>query len=395
MTDHCRFRWRRRRRPRWLRRGDRQPRLRLCAGADQPPRAGRQLGRRQDGDQCRRRQESRRRVPPAFARADRSFAARHARSAGGPRRLCRDRQICADRRRARCSPGSRTMARRSSPAILPRRTQAIAAAVAGKARIVEEDERETSGRRALLNLGHTFGHALEAETGYSDRLLHGEAVALGLRACLRFLGRARALQHGGRASACERILQSVGLPTSLAELGLQGQGERLAAHMQHDKKRAGGRTAFILVRGIGEAFVDRSVELCRGRGVPRPRRLMIFAEVIGDPIAQSKSPLIHKYWLDRLGIAGDYVRTRVPRDELARFLDRRRSDPGLARLQRHHSAQAGDHPVARSAGCRRPRRSARSTAWCRKAVLLSATTPTSTASRRRWIPRRFAGARRL
>jgi 3-dehydroquinate synthase len=59
------------------------------------------------------------------------------------------------------------------------RQRAIAAAIAGKARIVEEDERETSGRRALLNLGHTFGHALEAETGYSDRLLHGEAVALG------------------------------------------------------------------------------------------------------------------------------------------------------------------------------------------------------------------------
>ena len=59
------------------------------------------------------------------------------------------------------------------------RRRAIGAAVSGKARIVEEDERETSGRRALLNLGHTFGHALEAETGYSDRLLHGEAVALG------------------------------------------------------------------------------------------------------------------------------------------------------------------------------------------------------------------------
>jgi 3-dehydroquinate synthase len=55
--------------------------------------------------------------------------------------------------------------------------------------------------------------------------------------------------------------QSVGLPTSLTDLGLHGQGDRLAAHMQHDKKRAGGRTAFILVRGIGEAFVDVSVEL--------------------------------------------------------------------------------------------------------------------------------------
>jgi 3-dehydroquinate synthase len=55
--------------------------------------------------------------------------------------------------------------------------------------------------------------------------------------------------------------QSIGLPTTLAEIGLRGQGERLAAHMRHDKKRAGGRTAFILARGVGEAFVDKTVEL--------------------------------------------------------------------------------------------------------------------------------------
>jgi 3-dehydroquinate synthase len=140
------------------------------------------------------------------------------------------------------------------------RTQAIAAAVAGKARIVEQDELETSGRRALLNLGHTFGHALEAETGYSDQLLHGEAVALGCVLAFAFSAE-RGVCSTADVARVQSHFQSARLPTSLAELGLQGRGEQLAAHMQHDKKRAGGRTAFILVRGIGEAFVDKSVEL--------------------------------------------------------------------------------------------------------------------------------------
>ena len=140
------------------------------------------------------------------------------------------------------------------------RTQAIAAAVAGKARIVEQDERETRGRRALLNLGHTFGHALEAETGYSTRLLHGEAVALGCVLAFAFSAE-RGLCSTADAQRVRAHFQSVGLPRSLTELGLQGQGDRLAAHMKHDKKRSGGRIAFILVRGIGEAFVDDSVEL--------------------------------------------------------------------------------------------------------------------------------------
>src|SRR5438270_11567386 len=97
------------------------------------------------------------------------------------------------------------------------RTQAIATAVAGKARIVEEDERETSGRRALLNLGHTFGHALEAETGYSDRLLHGEGVALG---CVLAFGFSAERGLCGIADA-ERVrahFQSSSLPTTLAQL---------------------------------------------------------------------------------------------------------------------------------------------------------------------------------
>src|SRR3954452_1160467 len=140
------------------------------------------------------------------------------------------------------------------------RTQAIAAAVAGKARIVEEDERETSGRRALLNLGHTFGHALEAETGYSDRLLHGEAVALGCVLAFAFSAE-RGLCSATDAVRGRAHYPSAGFPTALGELGLEGRGERFAAHMEHDKKRAEGRTAFILARGIGEAFVDTSVDL--------------------------------------------------------------------------------------------------------------------------------------
>lgn len=140
------------------------------------------------------------------------------------------------------------------------RAEAIAAAVSGKARIVEEDERETSGRRALLNLGHTFGHALEAEAGYSDRLLHGEAVALGCVLAFAFSAE-RGLCSADDAERVRVHFDAVGLPTRLADLGLSGMGEKLAAHMEHDKKRAGGRTAFILARGIGQTFVDKAVDL--------------------------------------------------------------------------------------------------------------------------------------
>lgn len=139
-------------------------------------------------------------------------------------------------------------------------THAIATAVAGKARIVEEDERETRGRRALLNLGHTFGHALEAETGYSDRLLHGEAVALGCVLAFDFSVE-RGLCSREDAWRVRDHFRTAGLPVTLDALGLVGRGERLARHMEHDKKRAGGRTAFILARAIGEAFVDKDVEL--------------------------------------------------------------------------------------------------------------------------------------
>jgi 3-dehydroquinate synthase len=140
------------------------------------------------------------------------------------------------------------------------RTHAIAAAVAGKARIVEQDERETSGHRVLLNLGHTFGHALEAETGFSDRLLHGEAVALGCVLAFDF-SVLKGLCAADDAAKVRDHFAAAGLPTRQAELGLAGMGQRLASHMQHDKKRQDGQTMFILVHGIGRASVCKNVDL--------------------------------------------------------------------------------------------------------------------------------------
>jgi 3-dehydroquinate synthase len=138
------------------------------------------------------------------------------------------------------------------------RARAIETSIAAKAAIVGEDERETLGRRALLNLGHTFGHALEAETGFSDRLLHGEAVALGMALAFRFSA-ARGLCGEADAARVSAHLEAVGLPTRLD--GIDAPGAALAVHMAHDKKASGGRVPFILARGIGEAFVDRSVSL--------------------------------------------------------------------------------------------------------------------------------------
>ena len=135
---------------------------------------------------------------------------------------------------------------------------AIAASVAGKARIVAEDERETRGRRALLNLGHTFGHALEAEAGFSDRLLHGEAVAIGM--ALAFdLSVERDLCAPADAARVRAHLAAAGLPATLGEVGLAARGRALLGRMRLDKKNEGGDLVLILARGIGRAFVDRSV----------------------------------------------------------------------------------------------------------------------------------------
>ena len=140
------------------------------------------------------------------------------------------------------------------------REYAVASSVAAKARIVGEDERETSGARALLNLGHTFGHALEAETGFGERLLHGEGVALGMVLAARFSARRGLIPHADAERIAAHIA-AVGLPANLAALGLSGDGQALVAHMLHDKKMDAGTLPFVLLRGIGDASLDRSVDL--------------------------------------------------------------------------------------------------------------------------------------
>jgi len=140
------------------------------------------------------------------------------------------------------------------------RVHAIAAAVAGKARIVAADERETTGVRALLNLGHTFGHALEAAAGYDGRLLHGEAVAVGI--VLAFtLSVERGLCAPADAARVAAHFAAVGLPATLADIGNIASATQLVAHMGSDKKRKAGRLSFILARGIGRACVDQGVDL--------------------------------------------------------------------------------------------------------------------------------------
>tara|TARA_R110002072_G_scaffold86774_7_gene195814 strand:- start:1131 stop:2240 length:1110 start_codon:yes stop_codon:yes gene_type:complete len=138
--------------------------------------------------------------------------------------------------------------------------QAVATSIAAKARIVAKDERETSGARALLNLGHTFGHALEAEAGFSELLLHGEAVALGMVLAARYSAR---LGHLPMIDA-ERITAAVdaaGLPAELAALNFDCDGAALVEHMLHDKKMDAGTLPFVLLRAIGDAYLDRAVAL--------------------------------------------------------------------------------------------------------------------------------------
>lgn len=141
-----------------------------------------------------------------------------------------------------------------------KREYAVAHSVAAKAKIVEQDELETSGMRALLNLGHTFGHALEAETGFSERLLHGEAVGLGMVLAARYSAKAG---HLPKASAdhVARHFANVGMRSEVAELDLDCDGEGLARHMRHDKKMDAGTLPFVLMRSIGKAYLDTTVQL--------------------------------------------------------------------------------------------------------------------------------------
>lgn len=150
------------------------------------------------------------------------------------------------------------------------RREAIVTAIRSKARIVAGDVEDRTGQRALLNLGHSFGHAIEAEKGLGE-MLHGEAVALGMALAFRFsveLGicpRSDADRVTAHVAAC-------GLPTRLAEAGLHAGATALVKRMAGDKKNSSGRIALILARGIGRAFFEPNVDR---------RRLADFLERAG------------------------------------------------------------------------------------------------------------------
>jgi 3-dehydroquinate synthase len=141
----------------------------------------------------------------------------------------------------------------------PARAQAIAESCRAKADVVARDEYET-GDRALLNLGHTFGHALEAATGYdSERLVHGEGVAVGMALAHRFSSRLN-LCSMDDALRVEAHLKAVGLPWRMADIpGSLPDAERLLAYIAQDKKVTRGALTFILTHGVGKAFIARDV----------------------------------------------------------------------------------------------------------------------------------------
>jgi len=137
---------------------------------------------------------------------------------------------------------------------------AVRASVEAKARIVAADERE-GGVRALLNLGHTFAHAFETEAGYDNALLHGEAVGTGMALAFAFSAKL-GLCSGQDASRVRGHLSTAGFETDIAKLpGAPFDIERLIALMGHDKKAEAGKLTFILARGIGGAFVQKSADV--------------------------------------------------------------------------------------------------------------------------------------
>ncbi len=143
---------------------------------------------------------------------------------------------------------------------LSARLHAIKTSVAMKAAIVAEDETE-QGRRALLNLGHTFGHALEAETGYSATLLHGEGVAVGMALAFA-LSAKMGLVSGQDAGRVQAHFKATGLKSSLLDIkGAPFDVDQLLAHMKQDKKVVDDKLTFILARGIGDAFITQDVAI--------------------------------------------------------------------------------------------------------------------------------------
>ena len=139
------------------------------------------------------------------------------------------------------------------------RQRAVVKSCKAKAKIVVEDEQE-AGRRALLNFGHTFGHALEAEAGFSDLLLHGEAVSIGMVMALTLSTKLGHCKSKTQVAARDH-LRNVGLPVSIADRpAVNWDTEALINHMAKDKKVTNGVMTFVLARGIGQAFLSRDVE---------------------------------------------------------------------------------------------------------------------------------------
>ena len=148
-----------------------------------------------------------------------------------------------------------------------RREQAICSAIRAKARIVAGDVTDRNGQRALLNLGHSFAHAIEAEAGLGT-VLHGEAVALGMALAFRFSSEMGLCP----AADTDRViahLADAALPVRLEDVGLSKRGATLVEWIRRDKKNSTGRLALVLAHGIGRAFLDRSVD---------ERRLVAFLE---------------------------------------------------------------------------------------------------------------------
>ncbi|HEX7970355.1 MAG TPA: 3-dehydroquinate synthase, partial [Stellaceae bacterium] len=159
------------------------------------------------------------------------------------------------------------------------RQEAVMRSCAAKAALVAADERE-DGERALLNFGHTFGHALEVAGGFSDRLLHGEAVALGMQLAFDLSARL-GLCPADTAARVRRHLAAMGLPGEIAQAAGGAPAAALLAHMQKDKKVKDGRITLILARDIGDAFICRDITpqaldtflaeaAARGRNAPAP-----------------------------------------------------------------------------------------------------------------------------
>ncbi|MDQ2878802.1 MAG: 3-dehydroquinate synthase, partial [Pseudomonadota bacterium] len=139
----------------------------------------------------------------------------------------------------------------------------VSEAIKVKTMIVNDDRHE-AGSREVLNLGHTFGHALEAEAGFSDTLLHGEAVAAGMALAFGFSA-AQGFAPQADAARVAAHLRATGLPDGARAAGVDADGATLVAHMLHDKKMHGGALPFLLARGIGQTYLDKQVDLAAVR----------------------------------------------------------------------------------------------------------------------------------